>query len=421
MNLKKKIIIVGAGFAGLKLAQQLNNTEYDVLLLDKHNYHQFQPLMYQVATARLEPTSVSFPLRKVFQKSKNVKIRVTEVLSVDTQNKSVSTTLGVYDYDYLVISFGCTSNYFGNKNIEKYAYPMKSIPEALQLRNHILQNFEDVLVADSKEAESLLNFVVVGGGPTGVELSGALAEMKKNVLPKDYPEKDFSKLNVYLIEGSPNTLNVMSNLAKKASRDYLQTMGVNVITETYVTDYNGEIVMLSSGNQIKTKNLIWAAGVTGNILKGIPKEVITRGNRIVVNRYNQVENLKDVYALGDIAYMQTPKYEKGHPQLANVALNQADVLAKNFKNMLKEKRLNEFEYHDKGSMATVGKRKAIVDLPKFSFEGRLAWFFWMFLHLMLILSVKNKLSIFVNWMMSYFYNDSTLRVILQPKVKRVEN
>lgn len=417
MSTKKKVIIVGAGFSGLKLAHKLNNTEYEVLLIDKHNYHQFQPLMYQVATARLEPTSISFPLRKVFQKSKNVRIRITEVLEVDIQNKILKTTLGEYRYDFLVVSFGCTSNFFGNKAIEKYSYPMKSIPEALQLRNHILQNFEDVLVAKPEETESLLNFVIVGGGPTGVELAGALAEMKKNVLPKDYPEKDFSGINVYLVEGSPHTLNVMSDLAKTTSQKYLEDLGVKVLVNSYVDDYDGNVVTLKSGEQIKTKNLIWAAGVTGNILKGIPSEVISRGNRIIVNRYNQVEGLDGVYALGDIAFMSTPKYPNGHPQLANVALNQADVLAQNFMNLLKNKPLKEFEYHDKGSMATVGKRKAVVDLPKFSFKGRFAWFFWMFLHLMLILSVKNKLSIFINWMMSYFYNDSTLRVILFSKTK----
>lgn len=420
MGENKKVIIVGAGFAGLRLAQKLNNTAYEVLLLDKNNYHQFQPLMYQVATARLEPTSISFPLRKVFQKSKNVRIRIAEVLSVDTQNKILKTDLENYSYDYLVIAFGCTSNYFGNQNIEKFAYPMKSIPEALQLRNHILQSFEDVLVASPEEAESLLNFVVVGGGPTGVELSGALAEMKKNVLPKDYPEKDFSQLNVYLIEGSPSTLNVMSGVAQKYSQKYLENLGVKVITNMYVNDYDGKVVTLQSGEKIKSKNLIWAAGVTGNILEGIPKELITRGNRLIVNRHNQVEGLDGVYALGDIASMATPKYPNGHPQLANVALNQSTVMAQNFKNILKGKPLEEFEYHDKGSMATVGKRKAIVDLPKFSFTGRFAWFFWMFLHLMLILSVKNKLTIFINWTMSYFYNDSTLRVILFSKTKKRE-
>lgn len=417
---RKKIVIVGGGFAGLRLAQELNNTDYDVLLLDKHNYHQFQPLMYQVATARLEPTSISFPLRKVFQKSKNVRIRIAEVLSVDAENKIIKTTLEEYPYDYLVIAFGCTSNYFGNKTIEEFSYPMKSVPEALQLRNHILQTFEDVLVASPDEVEPLLNFVVVGGGPTGVELSGALAEMKKNVLPKDYPDKDFSKLNVFLIEGSPSTLNVMSDLAKKYSQKYLEDLGVKVLTNTYVDSYDGEVVTLKSGETIRTKNLIWAAGVVGNSLEGIPPTSITRGNRLIVNRYNEVQGLEDVFAVGDIAFMSTPKYPNGHPQLANVALNQAKNLAYNFKARLKNKPQRAFEYYDKGSMATVGKRKAIVDLPKFSFKGRLAWFFWMFLHLMLILSVKNKLVVFINWMMSYFYNDSTLRVILYPKVKKKE-
>lgn len=417
---RKKIVIVGAGFAGLRLAQELNNTDYDVLLLDKHNYHQFQPLMYQVATARLEPTSISFPLRKVFQKSKNVRIRIAEVLSVDAENKIIKTTLEEYPYDYLVIAFGCTSNYFGNKTIEEFSYPMKSVPEALQLRNHILQTFEDVLVASPDEVEPLLNFVVVGGGPTGVELSGALAEMKKNVLPKDYPDKDFSKLNVFLIEGSPSTLNVMSDLAKKYSQKYLEDLGVKVLTNAYVDSYDGEVVTLKSGETIRTKNLIWAAGVVGNSLEGIPPTSITRGNRLIVNRYNEVQGLEDVFAVGDIAFMSTPKYPNGHPQLANVALNQAKNLAYNFKARLKNKPQRAFEYYDKGSMATVGKRKAIVDLPKFSFKGRLAWFFWMFLHLMLILSVKNKLVVFINWMMSYFYNDSTLRVILYPKVKKKE-
>lgn len=417
---RKKIVIVGAGFAGLRLAQELNNTDYEVLLLDKHNYHQFQPLMYQVATARLEPTSISFPLRKVFQKSKNVRIRIAEVLSVDAENKIIKTTLEEYPYDYLVIAFGCTSNYFGNKTIEEFSYPMKSVPEALQLRNHILQTFEDVLVASPDEVEPLLNFVVVGGGPTGVELSGALAEMKKNVLPKDYPDKDFSKLNVFLIEGSPSTLNVMSDLAKKYSQKYLKDLGVKVLTNTYVDSYDGEVVTLKSGETIRTKNLIWAAGVVGNSLEGIPPTSITRGNRLIVNRYNEVQGLEDVFAVGDIAFMSTPKYPNGHPQLANVALNQAKNLAYNFKARLKNKPQRAFEYYDKGSMATVGKRKAIVDLPKFSFKGRLAWFFWMFLHLMLILSVKNKLVVFINWMMSYFYNDSTLRVILYPKVKKKE-
>lgn len=414
----KKVIILGAGFAGLKLAQKLNNTSYDVLLINRQNYHQFQPLMYQVATARLEPTSISFPLRKVFQHSKNVRIRIAEVFKVNTQEKYVSTSAGDYTYDYLVAAYGCTTNYFGNKKIEEYAHPMKSISESLQLRNHILQTFEDTLVAPPSELESLYNFVIVGGGPTGVELAGALIEMKKHVLPKDYPEKNFSNLKIYLVEGSPNTLNAMSDFAKKASEKYLKEMGIIVIKDTYVIDFDDRKATLNNGETIPTQNLIWAAGVTGNTVEGFPKEAITQGNRLLVNSLHEVQNAPGVYAIGDIALMTTEKYPNGHPQLAGVANAQAVNLAKNLKRKLKGKPQIAYTYKDNGAMATIGKRKAIVDLPKLKFKGRVAWYFWMFLHLMLILSLKNKLVIFLNWMMSYFYNDSTLRVILYPKVKK---
>lgn len=417
MKIQKKIIIVGAGFAGLRLAQDLQNSDFDVLLIDKNNYHQFQPLMYQVATARLEPASISFPLRKVFQHSKNVRIRIASVLGVDTQNKILKTSIADFDYDHLIISFGCSTNYFGNAEIEKFAYPMKSVPEAIQLRNHILQTFEDALMVDGDQLQALMNFVIVGGGPTGVELAGALAEMKRNILPKDYPDKDFSKLTIYLLEGSPNVLNPMSGDSQKMSRKYLEELGVIVKTSSIVSKYDGKIVTLQSGEIIESNNVVWAAGIVGNALEGIPSECITRGNRFLVNRFNEVENLNSVYALGDIAFMSTPKYPNGHPQVASVAIEQAKVLAENFKRSIKNKPRIEYEYHDKGSMATVGKRKAVVDLPKFSFQGRLAWFTWMFIHLMLILSVKNKLSIFINWMFSYFNNDSTLRVILKSASK----
>lgn len=414
----KKIIIIGAGFAGLRLAQDLENTDYEVLLIDKNNYHQFQPLMYQVATARLEPASISFPLRKVFQHSKNIRIRIADVLKIDAENKTVVTSIENFQYDYVVIAYGCTTNYFGNKEIEKFSFPMKSVPEAIQLRNRILQTFEDTLIATPQELNSLMNFVIVGGGPTGVELAGALAEMKKNVLPKDYPDHDFSKLTIYLLEGSPHTLNPMSEDARKMSREYLEDLGVIVKTSTVVSNYDGEKVTLQNGETIEAKNVIWAAGITGNTIEGIPQEKITKGNRIIVNRFNCIENLEEIYAIGDIAFMSTPKYLNGHPQVASVAIDQAKNLADNFILKLKNKPLQEFEYHSKGSMATIGKRKAVVDLPKFSFHGRLAWLTWMFVHLMLILSVKNKLSIFVNWMFSYFSNDSTLRVLLKPAVKK---
>lgn len=422
MDSVQKIIIVGAGFAGLRLAQDLvNNPNFEIYLIDKHNFHQFQPLMYQVATARLEPASISFPLRKVFQKAKNVKIRIAEVTHVDYNKQFIATSIGNFDYDHLVIAIGCTTNYFGNDNLKDYAYPMKTIPEAIQLRNRILQTFEDALnTTDKDKLQALLNFVIVGGGPTGVELAGALSEMKRYILPKDYPDKDFSKLTIYLLEGAPHTLNPMSDGSQKMSQKYLEELGVIVKTNTIVKDYDGSMVTLNNGETIHSKNVIWAAGVTGNFIEGFPKESFARGNRLVVNRFNEVEHLDHVYALGDIAYMETPKYPHGHAQVASVALQQAELLAKNLKNISKQKAKKEFEYTDKGSMATIGKRKAVVDLPKFSFQGRMAWFTWMFIHLMLILSVKNKLLIFMNWTISYFNNDSTLRIIMKPAKNKVK-
>jgi NADH dehydrogenase len=410
---RQRIVIIGAGFAGLRIARELNNTAYDIVLIDRHNYHQFQPLMYQVATARLEPSSISFPLRKIFQHTKNVSIRIADVLRVDTAARVLSTSVGEIPYDRLVIALGCTTNYFGNTRIQANAFPMKSVPNAMALRNRILQTFEDTIEAGPDELQSLLNFVIVGGGPTGVELAGAMAEMKKNILPKDYPEVDFSRFTIFLLEGSPNTLNAMSEPSKKQSRIYLDELGVHVRTGTVVEDYDGNVVRLKNGETILTKNLIWAAGVTGNRIEGIPAESMVRGNRLKTNRYGEVEGLEGVYAIGDISYMVTPKYPNGHPQLANVAIAQAANMARNFKREVKGQTRVEFEYANKGSMATVGKRKAVVDLPKLHFHGVFAWLTWMFVHLMLILSVKNKLIIFLNWMMSYFANDSTLRLMLK--------
>jgi len=410
---RQRIVIIGAGFAGLRLARDLNGTDCEVFLIDKHNYHQFQPLMYQVATARLEPSSISFPLRKVFQHSRNVNIRVTGVERVDTDKKVVYTPIEDIHYDKLVIALGCTTNYFGNSRVEANSFPMKSVPQAMALRNRILQTFEDTIIAGPDELQSLLNFVIVGGGPTGVELAGAMAEMKMNILPKDYPGVDFSRLTIYLLEGSPNTLNSMSKPSMIKSRQYLEKLGVKVMTNTYVEDYDGSTVRLKGGQTVAASNVIWAAGVVANTVKGIPPQSLVRGNRLKTDRYFEVEGLDSVYAIGDIAWMPTPKYPNGHPQLANVALAHAHALGVNFKRELKGKPQVEFEYHNKGTMATVGKRKAVVDLPRFSFQGRFAWLTWMFVHLMLILSVKNKLVIFLNWMMSYFANDSTLRLMLR--------
>ncbi len=420
---RKRIIIAGAGFGGVRLAWDLRKSPYEVILIDKHNYSQFQPLMYQVATARLEPSSISFPLRKIFQHTRNIQIRVAEVQRVQTSEKILHTSIGPLSYDYLVIAFGCTTNYFGTQQVQQYAVPMKSVPEAMLLRNRILQTFEDTLVAKPEELEALLNFVIVGGGPTGVELAGALAEMKKFILPKDYPDKDFSQLTVWLLEGSPHTLNVMSDASRKKSQEYLEALGVKVLLNTVVENYDGRTVRMRDGNTLASKNLIWTAGVTGNVLPGIPKEYLMRGNRLQVNRRNEIEGLPGIYALGDIASMTTPKYPHGHPQLANVALTQAELLAKNFNRIAKDQPTGEYEYVDKGSMATVGKHKAVADLPGLSFQGRFAWFIWMFVHLMLILNIKNKISILLNWMMSYFTNDSTLRLMLitdNSKIKPTE-
>lgn len=416
----KKIVIIGAGFAGLHLAKQLSDTDYEITLIDKYNFHQFQPLFYQVATARLEPSSISFPLRKIFQHKKNIHIRIADVKSISTERNIVVTKDEEFPYDYLVVATGCTTNFFGNKQIEANSYPMKSTTEAMALRNRILLNFEDALKASGEDLHAIMNMVVVGGGPTGVELAGSLAEMKKNVLPKDYPDMDFRELNVYLLEGSPHTLGPMSKASQDKSQQYLEALGVQVWTNSVVESYDGHTVQLKDGRKIITRNLIWAAGVTGNIPAGFDATTLQRGNRLKVNRYSKVDGFENVFALGDISLMSTPKYPNGHPQLANVAINQAKLLGKNMKASLRNKKWKEYEYKDPGSMATVGKRKAVVDLPGFSFQGRLAWFTWMFLHLMLILSVRNKLFIFINWAISYFTNDTTLRLILLPTKKQIE-
>lgn len=413
----KKIVIIGAGFAGLRLARKLKNKNFEVWLIDKNNYHQFQPLFYQVATSGLEPSSIAFPLRKVFQGQKNIHVRCTEVISINSSEGSISTGIGDISYDYLVIATGAGTNFFGNKLVEENALPMKSVSEALNLRNTILQNLEDALVANKEAKEALLNIVIVGGGPTGVEVSGALAEMKRNVLPKDYPELDFNAMNIYLVEAGPKTLGVMSEPASAKSQEYLTKLGVNVLTSTQVTSYDGSEVIFSNGNKIKTKNLIWAAGVKGNLIKGLPENCVAKGNRIKVNRFNEVEGLKDVFALGDIAFMVTEKYPNAHPQVATVANDQADVFYKNLLNFQKNQPLIQFEYSDKGSMATVGRNLAVVDLPFIKFQGFFAWLFWMFLHLMLILGVKNKLLVFINWMWKYFTFDQSLRLIIKPYKK----
>ena len=414
------MVILGAGFAGLQVARRLKHSGYETILIDQYNFHQFQPLFYQVATGRLEPSAISFPLRKVFQNEKHLHVRVATVKEVDLDGRKVITTEGDFLYDYLVIATGCTNNFFGNRNFEQYAFPMKSVNEAIAIRNRILLNFEDALSAPDDELEEILNIVVVDGGPTGVEMAGSLAELKTNILPRDYPDMDFSRLNIYLVESMAHTLQNMSDASQIRSQEYLTKMGVKVLLHTVVQDYDGKKILLKDGSSIMSRNMIWTAGVMGNLPKGIPNDHIVRGNRVKVDHYNRVEGMDNVFAIGDIAYMETDGFPKGHPQLANVAINQAKNLAVNIKRLAKGQQMQEFKYKNPGTMATVGKHKAVVDLPFLSFQGRLAWFTWMFLHLMLILSVKNKLVIFINWAISYFTNDTTLRLILLPTRKQLE-
>jgi len=411
--MKKKIIVIGGGFAGLQFIKNLKEDLFDVLLIDKLNHHQFQPLFYQVATSQIEPSSISFPLRRIFHKRNDVRIRLAKVQSINTQENTIQTNVGPFEYDFLVIATGCKTNYFGNKELKKNTFSLKTTYQAITIRNSILENFEKILVDNKEDKEGLYNIVIVGGGPTGVELSGAFAEIKRDILPKDFLRIDFSKLNVFLLEGSPNTLNNMSDKAKKASAAYLKKMGVILKTGVFVKNYDGETITLNNGEFIKSKNVIWAAGVTGNVLPGLPEDKITPTNRIKVDRYNKVEGTDNLFAIGDIAYMETPKYPKGHPQVANVAINQGKYLARNLKAMQTNGRLKEYEYRDMGSMATIGRNKAVVDLPFWSFTGYFAWYVWMFLHLMLILSVRNKLIIFINWAGNYFTKNSSLRLILK--------
>lgn len=410
---QKRIVIIGAGFGGLKLAKNLIGSGYQIVIIDKNNYHQFQPLFYQVASSGIEPSSILFPLRKIFQKQKDVYIRVAEVYSVDPEKKEIQTSLDAVWYDYLVIASGVNSNFFGMKNMEEFALPMKSVSEAMSLRNRLLQRFEKaVTLRDQNERRTLLNVVVVGGGPTGVELAGAIAEMKKFVLPKDYPDLNFDAMQISLVEGSPAVLGGMSKHASKKALFYLKRLGINVMLNAKVTDYDGNVLSFADGQQIKTNTVIWAAGISGVLPEGIPDELIGRGRRLIVDEFNQLKDLPDIFAIGDVAIMSTPDYPNGHPQVAQVAIQQGVNLAWNFITMKHQGKLKPFKYIDRGSMATIGRNRAVADLSFLKFGGFMAWLTWMFVHLMAIVGVKNRLLIFVNWMWNYMTYDQSLRLIL---------
>ena len=416
MEIRDKIIVIGGGFAGLQFAKKLNgNRTKKLVMIDKANHHMFQPLFYQVACGRIEPSNISFPFRKIFQRSKNIQFRMTEVKQIIPSENKIITEDHVFHYDKLVIATGCKTNFFGNQKMENLAFGMKNTHEAISIRNHVLLTFEKLIIEKSRSDDGNWNIVIVGSGPTGVELAGAFAEMKREILPRDYPRMNFDDLEIILVSSTEKPLAVMSEESQEKSEKYLKDLGVRFISNDIVTDYDGDRVYLSSGNVIPSNNVIWAAGVTGNIIEGLTENSIKK-NRYIVDRYNKIVGFDDIYAIGDIAYMETPKYPNGHPQVANVAINQGKNLAKNFLKK-SENEWQPYEYDDKGSMATIGKHRAVVDLPKFKFQGIFAWYFWMFLHLMLILSVRNKLAIFFNWMWSYINRDSSLRLIIIPNKK----
>ncbi|MBC7888618.1 MAG: NAD(P)/FAD-dependent oxidoreductase [Ferruginibacter sp.] len=422
-----KLIIIGGGFGGLRLARNLSNKPgIDITLIDRFNYHQFQPLFYQVATAGLDASNISFPLRKVFQKSKNIRFRMAEVQQIVSDKNLVVTDIGEFPYDALIIATGADTNFFGNQNMIDHAFPMKSTVEAIQLRHRLLHNFEDALNAENEpDLQRLMTIVVVGGGPTGVELSGAIADMKRYQLPKDYPELDFNKMKIYLLEGSGKTLGNMSEKSSVESMRYLNKLGVTVLTNTILKDFDGQKALLQNGETIPTSMVIWAAGIKGNVPGGISKELIARGNRIRVDRHCLVTGYANIYAIGDVAYMEEPAFPNGHPQVAPVAMQQADMLTHNLRRVEMKSgsdQLQEFVYSDSGSMATVGRNLAVVDMPKpkLHFGGFFAWMIWMGLHLMLILGVKNRFFVFTNWLYNYFTYDQNLRLIFKAFYREVK-
>jgi len=418
---QKRVVIIGGGFAGLTLARELAKLPVQLVLIDKHNYHQFQPLFYQVAMAGLEPSSIVFPLRKTFQNKKNVFIRVSEVRAVRPDQKEIETTLGPLTYDYLVLAMGANTNFFGNENLARRAFSMKTVSEALLLRNSILEDLEKALsTPEYDERQGLIDIVIVGGGPTGVELAGALAEMKKYILPKDYPELDTREVDIHLIQSGDHLLKGMSSESSAAALRFLTEMGVHVRLNARVTDYDGKFVYTKDGDKIRANKVIWAAGIIGNAIEGLPASVLVRGNRIRVTPFLEVEGCRDIFAIGDLAFLTDEDYPHGHSQVAQVAIQQAKTLARNFKRQLKNQPPEPFRYKDLGSMATIGRHRAVVDLPRWKFQGFFAWLIWLGVHLFQLIGVKNKLFVFINWVWNYLTYDQSLRLIIRAKSEKNE-
>lgn len=414
----KRVVIIGGGFGGLKLIDKLRHSGFQVVLLDRTNYHQFQPLLYQVATAGLNPGSIAFPFRKDLRNYTDFHFRMTEVTRVIPEENAVETSIGRIAYDYLVIAAGTTTNYFGMQNIQAHAMPMKSVVEAMTLRTQLLINLERALTeSDPDKRSQLLNIAIVGGGATGVEISGALAEMKRYVLQKDYPELSSNLLQIYLIEGNPRLLAVMSEKASDKSHQFLSQMGVKILLNTRVTDYRDGRLLFDNGDSIPTQTVIWVSGVKANTLEGIPQDSMGHGGRILTDEFNRVKNLSNVFAIGDISLQTEARFPKGHPQVAQVAIQQGKLLASNLQRLSRQEIPAPFHYRDLGTLATVGRNKAVADLPHYKTQGFIAWFLWTVVHLRSILGVRNRLEILLNWIWNYLTYDQAIRLIFKDRVK----
>ena len=414
MTQKTKVIIVGSGFGGLELAKALKNKDIQVLVIDRNNYHNFQPLLYQVATGGLEPDSIAYPIRRVFRNNKNISFRMAEVESVNVKENSIKTSIGEFQFDYLVIATGSTNNFFNFEPHKDKLLTLKTVPDALNMRSYIFQNLEKALAKDRHESiDEIMNIAIVGGGPAGIELAGALAEMKHYVIPKDFPDLDTSRMSINLYEAAPKLLGGMSEEASAKSLEYLQKLGVNVFLNAEVSSYDGNIVEMGDGSTFETDTVIWTAGVKASPISGLPEESLAGGNRISVDEINKVKHTKNIFAIGDVAACVTDKNPKGLPMVAPVAQQQGRLLAKNLLHLIKGEQTESFSYFDKGMMATVGRNKAVVDLPKWKFQGFFAWVVWMMVHILSLVGFKNKISAFIGWASNYINYDRPLGLIIR--------
>ena len=417
----KRIVIIGGGFGGISLAKKLRKLDAQVVLIDRHNYHTFQPLLYQVSTSGLEPDSIAYPIRKVLKRLANFHFRLASVEKIDTKRKEIQTDMGPLAYDYLVLATGTKTNFFGNLGIEKHAMPMKTVPQALDIRSLMLQNFETADDCEKEvERKALLTFCIVGAGPTGVELAGAFAELKRHVFPKDYRHLNVSEMEIHLFEGGERVLAPMSESSSKKAALFLENLGVTIHVNTIVQDYDGAILKLKNGQTMRTKNMIWAAGVTGAAIEGFETtKLVEKLNRYKVNEFNQMEGFHEIFAIGDIAYMETLDYPKGHPQVAQPAIQQGEHLAKNLSLLYQGKDLKPFLYYDKGTLATIGRNRAVADIGKFKFGGFFAWFIWIFVHLAALVGFRNKVVVLFNWAYNYINYDKAARLIVRPFNRKV--